>query len=641
MPFTPEALQEARAQGYSDPEIYSHLAQTDPRFQEAQGQGYSLDEVAQHFAASPSLASQAWNLALSQGAKGAKAALFSIPGVNTASTFSNPASTGVDKASALAGDIGGLALLATPNGIAKKLAMGAGLGAGLEASGINQGANVLANKVQNVYSPTGQSVAGNFIKMIPQTLAATAIQAAPALLTGKLVAGAGGAEEAAAKPQAAALLEQQGGTPMPSASINSPIGKVAAQGFERLAKTNPLIDATTIKPMEAQNAQAIKGYVAKQAPGSLDPNGAAGGQTIMDIVNRANEANQVNYKAVMDKIPQGKYPKQLGNPGKQAASQILDLLNNQGYMNDDVTGLIQDTAKNISRQGNTPQGYDNAIKQFNDEKLDLLNDNPLRAGSINHFTGAVNDILKNTHYDALNHLNPDGSYNPTSSALGDILKSTNFDYAQSKNQFFGPLADMTGGKIEDLPRKMLTAGSQFQGVAKKQLGPDIYGDLQNEGLNELMRQAQDNKGNLNAQKLESLYHKYNTMDWRPEQKEAIENTIGMMRAAGLNSLAEENPSGTATNAAKIAHVGALFQPHLWPALAGETAAQAAYFKAPQAIDALSNNPTMQNIGSQIQSLPVGLQQAARGAYLAKPGIKRDLNNNMSLQDMLKLSAERR
>ena len=619
MPFTPEALQEARNQGYSDPDIYSHLAQTDPRFADAQKEGYALDEVAQHFAASPSLASGAGSLALSQAGKGAKAALFSLPGVNTASTFSNPNATGIDKASALAGDIGGAALLATPGGIIRKLGLGAGISAGLEASGINQGANALANKVQNIYSPTGQSVAGNFIKQIPQTLAATVIQSLPALIAGKFVAKSGALEgEPGETPPATALLEQQGGTPPPSASISNPVGKVAAQGFERLAKTNPLIDASIIKPMEAQNAQAIKGYVTKQAPGSLEPNGASGGKTIMDIVNRANEANQINYKDILDKIPQGKYPEQMGNPGKQAASKMLDLLNTQGYMNDDVVGLIQDTAKNIARQGNTPQGYDNAIKQFNDEKLDLLNDNPLRAGSINHFTGAVNNILKNTHYDALNHLNPDGSYNPTNSGLGDILKGTNFDYAQSKNQFFGPLAEMTGGKIEDLPRKMLTAGTKFQDVAKKQLGTDIYSDLQNEGLNELMRQAQDAKGNLNAQKLENLYHKYNAMDWRPDQKSAIENTIGMMHAAGLNSLAEENPSGTATNAAKMAHVGALFQPHLWGPLTAETAAQGLYFKLPQAYRAIQNTPIAQSLAAQRGGVSPALQQAAFGAYLARP-----------------------
>lgn len=55
MPFTLDALKEARDQGYKDNEIYSHLAKVDPRFNEAQKQGYSLDEVAQHFSAPPPL----------------------------------------------------------------------------------------------------------------------------------------------------------------------------------------------------------------------------------------------------------------------------------------------------------------------------------------------------------------------------------------------------------------------------------------------------------------------------------------------------------------------------------------------------------------------------------------------------------
>ncbi len=48
MAFSQDALKTARDSGYSDDEIYSHLAETDPRFDQAKQAGYSLDEVANH-----------------------------------------------------------------------------------------------------------------------------------------------------------------------------------------------------------------------------------------------------------------------------------------------------------------------------------------------------------------------------------------------------------------------------------------------------------------------------------------------------------------------------------------------------------------------------------------------------------------
>ena len=46
MPVDSATLQEARAEGYSDAEIYRHLAQIDPRYAEAQKHGYALDDIA-------------------------------------------------------------------------------------------------------------------------------------------------------------------------------------------------------------------------------------------------------------------------------------------------------------------------------------------------------------------------------------------------------------------------------------------------------------------------------------------------------------------------------------------------------------------------------------------------------------------
>ncbi|OBQ44542.1 MAG: hypothetical protein AN484_06550 [Aphanizomenon flos-aquae WA102] len=49
MAFSEQSLADARQQGYSDDEIFNHLATSDERFSVAKKQGYSLDDIAAHF----------------------------------------------------------------------------------------------------------------------------------------------------------------------------------------------------------------------------------------------------------------------------------------------------------------------------------------------------------------------------------------------------------------------------------------------------------------------------------------------------------------------------------------------------------------------------------------------------------------
>jgi hypothetical protein len=53
MAFSMEALEKARKSGYTDDEIYGHLAQSDSRFAKAKEAGYSLDAVAKHLTPAP------------------------------------------------------------------------------------------------------------------------------------------------------------------------------------------------------------------------------------------------------------------------------------------------------------------------------------------------------------------------------------------------------------------------------------------------------------------------------------------------------------------------------------------------------------------------------------------------------------
>lgn len=66
MPFDPDSLVTARQSGYSDDEIYSHLASTDPRFDVARKAGYSLDDVAAHFAPKSGIVNGVSNAELDQ-----------------------------------------------------------------------------------------------------------------------------------------------------------------------------------------------------------------------------------------------------------------------------------------------------------------------------------------------------------------------------------------------------------------------------------------------------------------------------------------------------------------------------------------------------------------------------------------------
>ena len=585
----------------------------------------------------PTLTSQIGDVALDRLKAAGQGALSSIPGVASARAFSNPDASGVDKASAVAGDIGGAAMLATPGGIARKLGLGAAINAGIEGSGIGPGARYLADKLTNIPAPETSSVPLNMLIRTPQNIAAALVELAPSLLMGKALGGE--VNKPSAIPPYTAMLEKLGGKPLPSAYATNPITQTIGKGIERAARTNPITEGI-VSPVDTANIEAIRGFAENKVPGSTEKSGFQGGQELQKIVENANEANQANYKAVLDQVKDVEIPKGMQKPGKVAAIKIRDLLNSEGFMPDEVTKLIQNTASDIERQGKTPGSYDEQIKKFNYENKKLLQDNPLNAGVLNHYFGQVNDILKQTHYDTLNQLKP---------GLGDILKSTNFDYAQSKGSLFGPFAEMAGGKVEELPRKMLTSGEEFRNTAKKNLSKQGYGALQDEAMAEMFRMAQDEKGNLNAKSLGTLYGKrFKNMDWRPDQRSAIESTIGMMQKAGLGSLSEENPSGTAGTASKIGHITAFptaiglapltHGASLIPPVA-EALGSAAYIKAPQVARAIGKVANAPIPGTPVvpKAIKSAIPQIGLAGYLARsqPSL------SQTMKDEYKRRSERR
>jgi hypothetical protein len=287
MNFSPDALAEARKEGYNDDEIFSHLASTDPRFAEAQKAGYKLDDVAQHFASqaapasvprgtdqesaqdpsffSPGEVAKRAGEGLVSGTPGLKA------GINLAE--GKPAyASGAEGAGQIAGDIGGAAAAVASGGIVP-LAKFAGLSAALNAAGVPQGAHAVGNAVENKadqltgadkpFVSKGQGIdlamLANLAKQLPGAAADTAVEALPAYFAGKAALGEHapvGAEESINVPK----------VPVPAEPTLTP-AQIAAKDLQdhgypvTSAHMNPgdtSLKAAMVNPATAAEAEAYR-----------------------------------------------------------------------------------------------------------------------------------------------------------------------------------------------------------------------------------------------------------------------------------------------------------------------------------------------------------------------------------------------
>ncbi len=444
-----------------------------------------------------------------------------------------------------------------------------------------------ANLPSKVLGIEGLGTAANYASRIPSGIAQTFNSATPGGLMAALAGRAGAFEKPVAKapvqtmPNTSSLLEQHGGSPLPSADLPNGIMRTFGKGVERLARTNPAGPEGMMEARDTKNVGAIKGYVEKKIPTAFE-SGLEGGQKLKDIVGAQAEQAGKNYKAVISQVKD--LPAFANGEQVKAADSLNSILNTKDFVPDEAKKLIADTANRISKV-KTPGEYDAEIKRFNYENQKLLD--PTKPGmntSLNHYFNLANEALKSSHYEALNNLSP---------GLGDTLKNTNFDYANQKGELFGPFARMAGGRLEDLPKKMLSGGEEFRNAAKEHLGKEAYGQLQDEALAAMFREAATKGTNgesvLNGQTLANLFgKKYKGMDWRPDQQEIIQNTLGMMDKAGINSLRQENASGTAGTSAKLKHTIAAFSGVGTLPVLGEAALEAAYLKA--------GRPIMKGIG---------------------------------------------
>jgi len=129
--------------------------------------------------------------------------------------------------------------------------------------------------------------------------------------------------------------------------------------------------------------------------------------------------------------------KVVGGYGPIAAQRLRDILKRPGFIPDEAKALINETANKVDDPKLTPMEYDAKIKEFNYNNKKLLKDSGANANTLDHFFGAANDALKQTHYEGLNQIQP---------GLGDSLKNTNFDYATDKGNLFGPFGKWVDGK---------------------------------------------------------------------------------------------------------------------------------------------------------------------------------------------------
>ena len=354
MPFSPEALYVARKEGYSDNELYAHLAQTDPRFAEAQKADYKLDEVAQHFS-KPREA----NGPLDRAASSAAA---SLPGVQSVQALTNPAAQGPDKAAAVAGDVGNLAglvaeIAAAPDtgGLSVLVPVAAHLGAGA-ALGAAQGAlapvsaamgqagralgesplnplNLIADRIPE----NSGSVPLQFLKRVPGTLGEIGGEMLPAsavIALGGKVANALGAKPptpAGALPPDVQELQDHG---YPITPAHLKVGDTSLKA----ATANPVLSNTGDVPayMKAL-ANAQKADVGRALGSTLDPS-----QKTAQLADKAGEAynnalaeRQSRYKAMIDLVDKPGTDLSIpGTPpphaGRMVAQKIMDDLKSQG-----------------------------------------------------------------------------------------------------------------------------------------------------------------------------------------------------------------------------------------------------------------------------------------------------------------------
>lgn len=512
---------------------------------------------------------------------------------------------GIEGAAEAAGDIGG-ALLMPVAGL-RGVATGALAGAGLNASGAMKVAPAFESAVDK-YAPKwpevgakGQGALKNFVArsgMAPALNVGTQLAKATGstlIDTGLgLVAGHGAGK--ITKPtvmgkaplsEGTRLLEEYGGAPPTSAYLQGPVSGALAKTTEHYSRTNPLLRGIT-EGQDTKNIEAVSKYLQAKAPeGAARLTGESGGLKSQAVVESAYDTAKKNYEGVMKEVQQlipkseskipsyeksaGSLPlfeasgeklgigKQYSGYGPIAAEKLKQILNRTDFegptpesISPESRAIIEKYAKELDNPKLTPAQYDVKVKDFNRDVKLKLNEQPGLRDEFDHYMGEANQILKDTHIDGLNKIQE---------GLGDKLAATNFDYAVSKGDLFGPFGKMNEGKVEDLPRKILSSGVEFRATAKRFLKPEDYAKLQDVAEGELIQQATDKAGVVNLKKLKSNYmQKYKGFDWRPDQAEHIENLISMMEKAGIQDLDIANPSGTAGTLANMGHLTALGAP---------------------------------------------------------------------------------
>lgn len=536
-----------------------------------------------------------------------------LPGVQTKRAFEGD-TTGSEKASAIAGDVAGLAGLGAAVGAgaaagmgAPKIAAGVGApilaGAGAQyllkktgaepalreaAQGIRgtkvpgdviaaagrlltnrpaKGDNILLNFIGQALqeaSPTG--AVANVTEMLPM-LATSAVMGkaakmapSPAKLGSKMVA--------AAEPSRAIQdIEKYGGEVTPAAS-----GGRIAKTLEFSARSNPLT-AWMFKEKDAANIAAAQKFAESNFGADIKQGvRPAIGESMKGLLDELAGRRQAKYQPAVEALERAG-----GFPGYakgllQELSKQADTLN----VTPSAKKAFMSAAIESLKGANTPLKVDKALSDIRikfSQKLPVQDQQALT--QLDRDFGVLMGSLRGENYKTLNKLSP---------GLGDMLAEAKGEYADA-SKVISPMSKVMRSrtqKPEAIMGDVLSQGSEGIKALMEDLSPSEREAFQREFSRFVLEESKGKEGPSGKQIKNLLTKKFK--DIAPivggKGVENLNRLADMMEAAKAGELYTQNPSGSATTALGQAHLAGLgagaFSPEVLTAMLAKTAVDVPY-----------------------------------------------------------------
>lgn len=510
-----------------------------------------------------------------------------LPGVQTKRAFEGD-TTGAEKASAVAGDIGSLAGMGAAVGAgaaagmsAPELAVGIGAplvaGAGaqylLKKTGAEPALRETAGKIRETKVPgdviaaagrlltnrpsQGDNILLNFLgqalqEASPTGAVANVTEMLPMLATSAVMGKAakmapsparmGSRMVAAAEPSRAIQdIEKYGGQPTPAAS-----GGRMAKTLEFSARSNPLT-AWMFKDKDAANIAAAQ----KFAESEFGPDIKMGvrpaiGETMKGLLDELAGRRQAKYQPAVEALEKaGGFPGYakglLQELSKQADALNVTPSSKKAFMSAAIESL---------KGQNTPLKVDKALSDIRikfSQKLPVQDQQALT--QLDRDFGVLMNSLRGENYKTLNKLSP---------GLGDMLAEAKGEYADA-SKVISPMSKVMRSrtqKPEAIMGDILSQGSEGVKALLDDLTPSERQAFQKEFARFILEESKGAQGPSGKQIKNLLTKKFKDIAPIVGGKgiENLNRLADMMEAAKAGELYTQNPSGSASGALGSAHL---------------------------------------------------------------------------------------